>query len=122
MSPFGLRPLATALLLAAAACGQDSGSGGATTTGSCTVADYFACIEWVPTSAGNVQTACAYTHGTYSTGTCPAQDRIGHCAFDYGSYTMTVAYYPGAGTADELRTACEQANGPGGVVTVWTPG
>jgi hypothetical protein len=113
---------AAVLLVAATGCGSGSDSGGTSSSGSCAVAASYACIEWSPTSAGNAQTACSYTHGSYSTAQCPAASRIGRCAIDYGSYVMTVSYYPGAGTEVDLQRACVQSSGSGGVTTAWTPG
>jgi hypothetical protein len=113
---------AGALAASAMGCGSGSDSGGAITSGSCDVAPYHACIEWSPTSAGNVQTACSYTHGTYTVNQCTPTSRIGRCAVDYGSYVMTVSYYPGAGTEAELQKSCNESSGPGGVTATWSSG
>jgi hypothetical protein len=113
---------AAALLASAAGCGSGTDSGGSGSSGSCAVAASAACIEWSNTSVGNTQTACSYTHGTYSSSPCTATARVGRCAVDYGSYVMTVSYYPGAGTEADLRQACQQSSGQGGVTATWTSG
>jgi hypothetical protein len=113
---------AGALLASAPACGGSSDPGTGTPAGGCDVPSAHACIEWSNTAAGNAQTACSYTQGTWSTTLCSPSSRVGRCAVDYGSYVMTVSYYPGAGTEADLRQACEQSSGQGGVTTTWTAG
>jgi hypothetical protein len=92
---------------------------------SCAIAENASCMEWNEGFGGDVQAACGVAGGRIQPVACSTADRVGRCTYAYsvpGPYTVTVSYYPGAGTAADLEAACHAADFIGGARTTWVAG